>query len=78
MSIQIDQQEQGNPEHQIRATVPALDPHLSMALPPSRDNAPLRGKNRQDLSVVIDACEQFLNDPEMSAAIIEGSLSSCS
>lgn len=32
----------------------------------------LRGKNRQDLNVVIDACEQFLNDPEMSAAIIQG------
>lgn len=26
LNIQIDQQEQGNPEHQIRATIPALDP----------------------------------------------------
>ena len=33
----------------------------------------LRGKDRQDLAAVIDACERFLNHPEIREAVIEGS-----
>ena len=32
----------------------------------------LRGKDRQDLVAVIDACERFLNQPEIRDAVIEG------
>lgn len=32
----------------------------------------LRGKNRQDPGAVIDACERFLNHPEVRCATIEG------
>lgn len=39
LRIQIDQQEQGEPEHQIRSTVPALDPF-------GYEEAPLEGYPR--------------------------------